>query len=165
MASERRRRSPPEAVERLLSVLAGEQEAPQQGPGLAGGEPVGPSGGLQHGSRRARRELLGVLGEKADLHVVADLQLAVLELPAPASVSIRVVLPAPLAPTSDTCSPRSSHISASWSNSLPPAARSTSSSSKTTRPLRSGGLKREFEPGPVARILGQPVDLGQLLDP
>ena len=49
-ASDSRRRSPPEStVERLLGLLAGEQEAPEQRPRLARGQP-----GERAGRPRAR---------------------------------------------------------------------------------------------------------------
>ena len=59
---------------------------------------------------------------------------------APTSAEISVVLPDPLGPISDTCSPRSSHSSASRSSSRSPIRSSASSISNTTRPERSGGL-------------------------
>ena len=62
-----------------------------------------------------------------------------------------VVLPVPLGPTSETCSPRSSHSSASASRtrggSAPTCSR-PSSSSKITRPERSGFLKAKASARP-----------------
>src|SRR4051794_24553986 len=69
-----------EARDGLLGLLAREQETPQQGARLVGREPGGALAGLEHGGRRV--ELLGVLGEVADLGVVASAQLALLELAA-----------------------------------------------------------------------------------
>ena len=68
-----------QAGHRLLGVRAGEQEAPEQGAGLAGREPGGALRRLQHGALLAH--LLGVLREVAQLHVVTRAQLAVLERP------------------------------------------------------------------------------------
>ena len=55
----------------------------------------------------------------------------------PTSVSSRVVLPEPLAPTRQTCSPRSSHIPASSISVLSPTSIRASSSSSATLPERS----------------------------
>ena len=67
---------------------------------------------------------------------------------APASTFSSVVLPVPLAPTSDTCSPRSSQNSAPSSSTRSPIATRPSSISKITRPERSGGLKAKPSPLP-----------------
>ena len=119
-------------------------------------------------ARRPPAELLGVLGEVADLDVVADAAAC----PAassrrPASVSISVVLPVPFGPTSDTCSPRSSHISTSSSSALVAGLTATRPrSSSTTRPLRSARLEGELagRPRPGGRAV-DPLDLVQLLGP
>ena len=70
----------------------------------------------------------------------------------PASVSISVVLPVPFGPTSETCSPRSSHSSACSSRTLiagsPPTSTRPSSSSKITRPERSGAENSNSRPLP-----------------
>ncbi len=66
----------------------------------------------------------------------------------PASAVISVVLPVPFAPTRDTCSERSSHSSASSSSTRSPICSLPSSSSKTTRPERSGGLNANPRPLP-----------------
>jgi len=51
-----------EPVERLLGLLAGEQEPAQECTGLVRGQPGGVLGRLQNRSRRAsRRQLIGVL--------------------------------------------------------------------------------------------------------
>src|SRR6202041_279128 len=55
-----------------FGLLTGEQEAPQQRTGLVGREARGAPRRLQHALTRpaARAELVRVLGEVADLHVV-----------------------------------------------------------------------------------------------
>ena len=70
----------------------------------------------------------------------------------PVSVSTSVVLPDPLGPTSDTCSPRSSHSSTSSSSTIggSPTSIRACSSSKVTRPLRSGASKRKDSAAPSA---------------
>ena len=87
---------------------------------------------------------------------------------APASASISVVLPVPLGPTSETCSPRSSHSSPSSTSSLwrspSPTSRRPSSSSKITRPVRSGLANGKPELARVARVAVDPLDLVEGLD-
>src|SRR4051812_34447805 len=63
-------------VERLLGLLAAEQEAPEQAPGLVGRQAGVPLGCLEHGARPAPLELLGVLAEVPELDVVAGADLA-----------------------------------------------------------------------------------------
>ena len=80
---EDRQRQPPalaarETLDRLLGRLAGEQELAEQRARLRRGELRGALGGLEHGGGRV--ELLGVLGEQAELDVVAAPQLAGVEL-------------------------------------------------------------------------------------
>ena len=58
-----------DVVERLLHVGAGEEEAAEQVARLLAAEPGLALGGVEHGARPRRR--LGVLGEVADLDVVA----------------------------------------------------------------------------------------------
>ena len=81
-----RQREPPalaarQSRQRLLGLGAREQEAPEQGARPAGREPGGALGGLERGARRA--ELLRVLREVAELHVVPGAQPARLERAAP----------------------------------------------------------------------------------
>ena len=59
----------------------------------------------------------------------------------PVSIETRVDLPQPLGPIRQTCSPRSSHRSASSASTLSPARIVASSSSSTTRPERSAAPK------------------------
>src|SRR4051794_27775699 len=66
--------APAQPGDRLLGLLAAEQEAPEQRAGLVGRELRRALAGLEHGPGRADR--LGVLGQVADLHVVAAPQLA-----------------------------------------------------------------------------------------
>ena len=72
-----------EPVERLVDLLAAEQEAPEQRARLVGRQAGALRGGLEHGARAAALELLGVLAEVADLHVVAGAQPAAVELAPP----------------------------------------------------------------------------------
>ena len=65
--------------ERLLRLLAAEEELAEQCARLAGREPCGTPDGLEH--RALVAELLGVLAEVADPHVVAAVQLARRECP------------------------------------------------------------------------------------
>ena len=69
----------------------------------------------------------------------------------PASVSISVVLPAPLGPTSDTCSPRSSHSSTSSSSSAISDRHPAVLELEHHPAAALGRLERELEPGPVSR--------------
>ncbi len=59
-----------------------------------------------------------------------------------------VVLPAPLGPINETCSPRSSHRSKCSSSVRSPIVSLPSSTSKITRPDRSGGLNAKPRPLP-----------------
>jgi hypothetical protein len=68
-------------LERLLGLVAGEQEAAEQRPRLVGRLLRVVLAGLQHRARPAELELLAVLGEVADLHVVAGLQAPAVERP------------------------------------------------------------------------------------
>ena len=82
---EDRQRQPPalaagQPVERLLGRLAAEQELAEQRARLVRLEAGGALGRLQHRARAGAAELLGVLGEQPDLHVVAAPQLAGVEL-------------------------------------------------------------------------------------
>jgi hypothetical protein len=63
-----------QADERLLGLLAGEQEAAEQGTRLVRRQPGRALAGLEHGALAA--ELLRVLRQVADLRVVAALELA-----------------------------------------------------------------------------------------
>ena len=81
----------------------------------------------------------------------------------PASALISVVLPVPLGPISDTCSPRSSHSSKSSSSVRSPILSVPSSTSNTTRPDRSGGLKAKPSALPSRGSRVDPLDLLQLL--
>ena len=82
----------------------------------------------------------------------------------PAIARISVVLPVPLGPTSETCSPRSSHRSASCSSVRPGTSRRPSSSSKITRPERSGALNWKPSERPSLRVALDALDLVELLD-
>ena len=82
---------------------------------------------------------------------------------APASAEISVVLPDPLGPISETCSPRSSHSSASRSSSRSPIRSVASSISNTTRPGALGRLEGEAEALAVARVAGDALHLVELL--
>ena len=97
-----------------------------------------------------RADLLGVLGEVAELDVVAACAAC---RPSsgrwPASVSISVVLPAPFGPTSVTCSPRSSHSSASSSSVRVAGPRSSPSSSSSDH--AAGALRRRRTRSPALR--------------
>src|SRR5919112_1446182 len=64
-------------LERLLGLLAREQELAEQRPRPAGRESGGPLRGLER--RAGRAQLLGVLGEVAEVDVVADLQPAAVQ--------------------------------------------------------------------------------------
>ena len=68
--------APREPFERLLGLLAGEQEAAEQRPRLARRQAGQVGGRLEHRPGRAGRELLGVLAQVADLDVVAGPELA-----------------------------------------------------------------------------------------
>ena len=81
----------------------------------------------------------------------------------PVSVWISVVLPVPLGPISETCSPRSSHSSKSSSSVRSPIFSVPSSTSKITRPERSGGLKAKPSALAVARVALDLVHLVELL--
>ena len=175
-AHEHRQRQAPalpagEPGQRFLGLLAGEQEAPEQRPGLARGQAGGALGGLQHAllGRAAGAELLGVLGEVADLDVVADRRAC----PSgssrrPARTSIRVVLPAPLGPTSETCSPRSSHSSA-CSQQRHRRIRADLDAAvlelEDHAPGAFGRLEGELQPALVAGVALQALHLLQPLDP
>ena len=148
---DRQRQPPPlaarEPLDRLLGRLAGEQELAEQRARLVRRQPRGALGGLEHAGGRV--ELLGVLGEHAELDVVAACAACPRRARArPVSAVISVVLPEPLGPISETCSPRSSHSSASRSSSRSPILSVASSISKTTRPERSGGLNAKPRPLP-----------------
>ena len=71
-----------QAAQRLLGLLAGEQEAPEQGARLVGRQTGGALRRLEHALLRvtARPQLLGVLREVPDAHVVARAQPARREL-------------------------------------------------------------------------------------
>ncbi len=86
-ADEDRQRQPAalaarELAQRLLGLLAGEQEPPQERPRLVGRQSRGALRGLQWRAGAAGRELVGVLAQVAELDVVPCAQLARLELPA-----------------------------------------------------------------------------------
>ena len=85
IASDSRRRSPPrQPVERLLGLLAAEEEAPEQRARLVRRQPGVHRARLDDLVRPPARppaELLGVLREMADLHVVACRELAARERP------------------------------------------------------------------------------------
>ena len=80
---DREREAPPlssaQLGHRLLHLLTREEEAAEQCACLARGEPGGALRRLEHVALVA--ELLGVLGEVAELHVVARAELAVLKRP------------------------------------------------------------------------------------
>ena len=77
-----------------------------------------------------------------------------------------VVLPVPLAPTSETCSPRSSQISAPSSRTRPsPTSIRPPVISKTTRPVRSTVAELEAQLAVVAGIALDAIDLVHRLDP
>src|SRR6185312_3372967 len=83
---EDRQRQPPalaaaQAVERLLGLLAAEQEAPEQRARLVRLQAGLLLARLEHGAGAALAELLGVLAEVAELHVVPAAQLSAVELP------------------------------------------------------------------------------------
>ncbi len=162
-----------EPFQRLLGVLAGEQEPPTQRPRLVRRQAGGALGSLHHAlSRRAAgAQLLGVLGEVADGDVVAVESLPAPSGRRPASVSIRVVLPAPLGPTRrDVLAALQPQLSVvEQYERVTPVPRSLDldaavASSKITRPLRSGALKENSSVGRVARIALDALDLGELLD-
>src|SRR5205814_85640 len=70
-----------EPGDRFLRVLAGEEEAAEQGSRLVGREAGGTLRDLEH--RAPGSHLLGVLAEVADLRVVPPAQLAAVELAPP----------------------------------------------------------------------------------
>jgi hypothetical protein len=84
-------------VERLLRRLAAEQEPPQQRARLVGLQAGRALRRLQHRARAAA-ELLRVLGEHAELDVVATPQLAAVELARPGQRVDQRRLPRPVRP-------------------------------------------------------------------
>ena len=112
-----------------------------------------------------RAELLGVLGEEAELDVVAACAACrASSSRRPASVSISVVLPAPLGPTSErarraraTARRRRAAARSPIRERRRPPARST------TRPLRSGGLNAKPSAAAVARVALDALHLVELL--
>ena len=74
-----------EARERLFGLLAGEQEPAEQRARLVGRQPGGALGGIEYAlaRRAAGAELLRVLGEVADLHVVPGAELPRRQRPLP----------------------------------------------------------------------------------
>ena len=89
-----------DVVERFLHVGAGEEEAAEQVAGLLPGEPSLALGGLEH--RALARGRLGVLGEVAELDVVAGAHRARRRARArPARVSIRRRLAGAVGPDED----------------------------------------------------------------
>ena len=89
MHEDRQRQAPAlaagEPLQRLLGLLAGEQEAPEQRARLAGVQSGRPLRRVEHALAgvAARAQLLGVLGEVADLHVVPGAELSGGELAPP----------------------------------------------------------------------------------
>ena len=84
MASESRRRSPPDSPSSGFSAASPlNRNRPEQRARLVGLEAGGALGRLQHRARARRPELLGVLGEQPELDVVAAPQLAGVELALP----------------------------------------------------------------------------------
>ena len=85
----------------------------------------------------------------------------------PASVSMSVVLPAPLGPTSDTCSPRSSQTSASSSSTRGGIGADLDAPAghlEDDAPAALGRLELELQPLAVARVALDALDLVQPLD-
>ena len=154
-ASESRRRSPPDRPSSGFSASSPEnRKRPSSARALFGVSVVARCVGLEHGARAgAGGELLGVLGQVADLDVVTGAELAAAAAPArpPASRSAsscrrRWGRRATRARRARATARRPA------SSCLPPTSRSPSISSKTTRPLRSGGLKANVSAAPSARI-------------
>src|SRR3954454_19723537 len=82
IASDSRRRSPPlNPSSGFLGAPAREQDPPEQRARLVGRQAGALLARLEDGPRAARAELLGVLAEVAELHVVAAAQLAAVERP------------------------------------------------------------------------------------
>ena len=75
--------APGEAIERLLGLLAAEQEAAEQRPGVCRGQLGGALAGLQNGPGGPAGQLLGVLAQVADLDVVAGSELSGRQFAAP----------------------------------------------------------------------------------
>jgi hypothetical protein len=84
----------------------------------------------------------------------------------PVSAWMSVVLPVPLEPTSETCSPRSSHRSAPCSRTFggSPISRCAFVSSKTTRPGALGLAEADRHLARVARVDVDALDLVERLD-
>ena len=156
IASERRRCSPPEMSLSFFSdVRAREEEAAEQVAGLLAGQPGLALHRLEHGA--VPGGALGVLGEVADARRGGPAP----TLPAagsriPARVSISVVLPAPLGPTTTTCSPRSTSRLASSSSVRPGTSIRAPSIFSTIRPARSGCREGEAHDALVARVARRP---------
>ena len=143
IASESRRRSPPESPASGFSACSPpNRKRPSSARARFGVRPVARwvASSTRAARRRARRRAgrgsrSGRCGRCAACPPASGRR--------PASVSISVVLPEPFGPTSETCSPRSSHSSACSSSTIggSPTSIRASSSSKMTRPLRSGASK------------------------
>ena len=150
IASESRRSSPPESTDTSFSASAPEnRNRPSSARALFGSQPGRTLRGLEHRSLRHRSPRRAGRGSRARRcgRVAACRRASGRR---PASVSISVVLPAPLGPTRVTCSPRSSHSSAPSSSLRSPAAIVASSSSSTTRPLRVASLN--LNPGALPAL-------------
>ena len=89
-----------EALQRLLRVLAGEQEAAQQRARLARGQAGRALRDLEHplSRRAARAQLLAVLGEVADVHAVAGAERSRRERPPAGERLDQGRLPGPVGP-------------------------------------------------------------------
>ncbi len=177
---DRQREAPPlatrEDLQRLLRLLAAEQEPPEQRSRLARRQPGGVLGRLEHGSRRRRAQLVGVLREEPELDVVAGPELAGHErrprsAGAPSSNASR-----PASRSASSCRrrwgrpatrARLAPATAPRPRAAPgrPPSSGHAVSSNTTRPVRSGGLKANWSAAPSTGSRGDPLDPRQLLGP
>ena len=171
MASDRRRRSPPESTSSGFSASSPEnRKRPSSAARLVRGQPGQVRGRLEHGPGGPGRELLGVLGEEAELDVVAGAELA-----RPPDRPRRPRRRS--APGARRASRSASSCRRRWARPAtrarraratarrrraapgrPPTTR-PSSSSNTTRPLRSGGLNENSSAAPSAGPRGQALHL------
>ena len=154
-----------EPVERLLGLLAAEQEPPEQRARLVRAS-ARSRAGRPRAPCRLLAELLGVLGEQPELDVVAAAQLAAVELAlAGERLDQRRLARAVGADERDVLAALEPQLGVLAAACGRRSAASPSSSSKTTRPERSGGLKENAERLAVARIALDPlVDPVELLD-
>ena len=163
--------APAQPVQRLLALLAAEEKAPEQRARLLRRQPGVDRGRLGH--RCGRGPPTPVPSSSACWERWPIFTLWPVEsLPAasgrtPASVSMSVVLPAPLGPTSETCSPRSSQISASSQQHARRVGADLDAPAghlEDDAPAALGRLELELQPLPVARVAFDALDLVQPLD-